>query len=67
MIIFGKNSDDKGTQFENLSFSLLELLGFTNIVRNDIRGGGAEIDIRAEIKLPFPAMRNVNDINSMAC
>jgi hypothetical protein len=48
MLILGKNSDDKGTQLENLTQVLLLSFGFTNIVTNDIRAGGAEIDIRAE-------------------
>ncbi len=40
MLILGKNSDDKGTQLENLTQVLLLSFGFTNIVTNDIRAGG---------------------------
>jgi hypothetical protein len=52
MLILGKSSDDKGTQLENLTHSILSKLGFTNIVLNEIRNGGEEIDVSAEIEFP---------------
>jgi len=48
MLILGKNSDDKGTQLEKLTCSILSAYGFTKIVCNEIRNGGEEIDISAE-------------------
>ena len=48
MIIFGENKDDKGTQLENLTRSILSSMGYTKIVKNDVRSGGEEIDVRAE-------------------
>lgn len=57
MLILGKNSDDKGTQLENLTRSILFTLGYTNIVANEIRSGAEEIDVSAERQ--FPAIRGV--------
>lgn len=51
MLILGKSNDDKGTQLEKLTYSLLSALGYTNIVSNDIRSGGEEIDVRAELEV----------------
>jgi hypothetical protein len=48
MLILGKSSDDKETQLENLTRSILSALGFTKIVSNEIRNGGEEIDVTAE-------------------
>jgi hypothetical protein len=50
--LFGKNSDDKGTQLEKLTQRLLERLGYRQIVLNFVGSGGSEIDIRAEYPLP---------------
>jgi len=61
MLIFGKSSDDKGTQLENLTSSILSMLGFTNIVTNEIRSGGEEIDVSAEKE--FPGMGGYQRIN----
>jgi Restriction endonuclease len=52
MLILGRNGDDKGTQLEKLTCSILSRLGYTNIVANEIRTGGEEIDVRAEIHVP---------------
>ena len=52
LIVLGKTNDDKGTQLEQLTKSLLERLGYKEIVLNDIGPGGQEIDLRAEILIP---------------
>lgn len=52
MIIFGKNSDDKGTQLEILTQTLLGELGYSNITRNEISSGGEEIDVTGEYIIP---------------
>lgn len=43
----GKNRDDKGTQLEQLTKTLLKYQGFTNIVTNVQVGGGSELDVTA--------------------
>jgi hypothetical protein len=48
MLVLGKSSDDKGTQLEKLTHTLLSAMGYTNIVINEIRSGGEEIDLRAD-------------------
>jgi hypothetical protein len=52
IIIFGKTSDDRGTQLEILTKNLLKSLGFTNVVKSEIGSGGHEIDVTAEISRP---------------
>ena len=47
-IILGKNSDDKGTQLEQLTQTMLEHQGFTNLIPNKQESGGNEIDVSAE-------------------
>jgi len=51
MLILGKSRDDKGTQFENLTRSILSKLNFTNIILNKIGSGGEEIDVSAEMEI----------------
>ena len=51
MYIFGKNGDDKGTQLEILTRSILSKLGYIKIVPNEIKTGGEEIDVSAEIHI----------------
>ena len=48
LIILGKNSDDKGTQLEQLTRKMLEYQGLTNIVLNKQTSGGNELDANAE-------------------
>ena len=50
--LFGKNSDDKGTQLEKLTQRLLERLGCRQITLNFVGSGGSEMDIRAEYPVP---------------
>lgn len=50
--LFGKNSDDKGTQLEELTQRLLERLGYRQITLNSIGAGGSEVDICAEYPVP---------------
>lgn len=50
--LFGKNSDDKGTQLEKLTRYLLERLGYRQITLNFAAAGGSEIDIKADYPLP---------------
>jgi hypothetical protein len=52
MLVLGKNSDDKGTQLEKLTETLLAAKGYRNIARNSIGAGGAEIDVRCDRELP---------------
>ena len=59
MIIFGKNSDDKGTQLEALTKILLDKLGYTNIATNEISAGGEEIDVTGEYYIPSVGERKV--------
>lgn len=48
LLILGKNSDDKGSQLEELTKTILEHQGFTNIQLNTQWSGGNEIDVKAE-------------------
>lgn len=50
--IYGKNSDDKGTQLEALTAAILKSMGFT-VTRNLIKAGGNEIDVVASKKEPI--------------
>lgn len=47
LIILGKNRDDKGTQLEQLTKTLLKYQGYTNIATNVQVGGGSELDVTA--------------------
>src|SRR5665647_1122184 len=57
--ILGNNSDDIGTQLEKLTCTMLDKLGFKNIIKNEIGSGGHEIDVRAEY-----IISGLNGINS---
>lgn len=48
LFILGKNSDDKGTQLEKLTGTLLKKLGYSNIVFNEVNAGADEKDVTAE-------------------
>ena len=50
LIILGKTKDDKGTQLEQLTKTLLKYQGYSNIVSNIQVGGGSELDVTAERK-----------------
>jgi hypothetical protein len=50
--VFGKDTDDKGTQLEVLTKRLLESRGYRQVGLNSIGSGGTEIDIVAELSLP---------------
>jgi hypothetical protein len=50
--VFGKHSDDKGTQLEQLTRRLLERLGYRQVALNVVGSGGSEIDVRAEYPVP---------------
>jgi len=52
LYILGDSSDDTGTQLEKLTCTMLDNLGFKNIIKNEIGSGGHEIDVRAEYILP---------------
>jgi hypothetical protein len=52
MIVLGTNSDDKGTQLENLTRTLLEKRGYRNVCRSWIGAGGDEIDVQGEFQMP---------------
>ena len=47
LYILGKNSDDKGTQLEQLTVKILEHQGLEEITTNIQGAGGNEIDITA--------------------
>lgn len=44
LYIVGANNDDKGTQLEELTTTILQKQGYTNISTNAINSGGSEID-----------------------
>jgi hypothetical protein len=64
MIILGRSNDDKGTQLEQLTESILRRRGFRNIRCNHIGEGGTEIDAHAEY--PLPAM-GLTDFRPHVC
>ena len=47
LYILGQNSDDKGTQLEQLTVRILEKQGYKNIQTNIQNAGGNEIDVTA--------------------
>src|SRR5205809_1095107 len=49
--VFGNNSDDKGSQLEQLTGRLLAKLGYNQIAMNIVGSGGSELDVRAEYPL----------------
>lgn len=44
LYIVGSNNDDKGTQLEELTTTILEKQGYVNVSTNTIYSGGSEID-----------------------
>lgn len=46
IFVYGKNSDDKGTQLEVLTTNILRSMGYT-VARNEIKMGGNELDVVA--------------------
>lgn len=52
MIILGKNTDDKGTQLEEITHNLLSAKGYINVTTNHISTGGHEIDVVADYIYP---------------
>jgi hypothetical protein len=59
--VFGRNSDDKGTQLESLTKRLLERRGYCQVTTNLLGPGGTEIDIAAEF--PFPGLSGDNFVH----
>jgi len=55
MLVLGKHSDDKGTQLEKLTQTLLEARGYRNVCRSWIGPGGEEIDVNGEYETPLMA------------
>ncbi|MGV3585542.1 MAG: hypothetical protein ACO1OF_00965 [Adhaeribacter sp.] len=53
LIILGKNSDDKGSQLEKLTTSILRKQGYSSICTNVVKGGGSEIDVTGLYVQPF--------------
>ncbi len=53
MLILGANSDDKGTQLENLTRAILETRRYQNVCRDWIGAGGDEIDVVGEFPAPM--------------
>lgn len=58
LYILGKNSDDKGSQLEELTRDILDSQGYKNIVTNSVHSGGSEIDVIASRK-------NLTGMNNM--
>ena len=54
MIILGKHTDDKGTQLEVLTRSLLGGMEYTNLACNVIGPGAEELDVTGERRIPVP-------------
>src|SRR5688500_15375962 len=52
MIILGRSRDDKGTELEQLTESILRRRGLRNIHCNQIGEGGSEVDAHAEHPQP---------------
>lgn len=52
LIILGKNSDDKGTQLETLTASILIKQGYTSVCTNVVNAGASEVDITANFNQP---------------
>lgn len=52
VFVYGKNSDDKGTQLEALTASILKGMGYV-VTRNEVKAGGNELDVVATKKEPF--------------
>lgn len=50
LYILGKNTDDKGSQLEDLTRDILASQGYENIVANTVYSGGSEIDVAASYK-----------------
>lgn len=63
MLIFGKDTNDKGSQLEKLTGRILSTLGYRNITTNEIRFGGEEIDVRADYC--FPGFDGDNSIRAI--
>lgn len=60
MVILGDSTDDVGTQLEHLTRRLLEEQGYNNIATNSVAAGGLEIDVRADVQIPFPGAAQVH-------
>jgi len=52
LFILGKISDDKGTQLEKRTGTLLKKLGYFNIVFNEVNAGADEKDVTADYEQP---------------
>jgi len=62
LIIFGKNSDDKGSQLEKLTASILKQQGYTSVCTNVVYAGASEVDITAKFNQPFMGTPIVHDV-----
>src|SRR5262245_27438156 len=51
MLVLGVSNDDKGSQLEELTKTILKSLGVTSITKNAIRSGGGELDVLGEREL----------------
>lgn len=52
LIVLGHSSDDKGTQLETLTASILSSLKYTEITMNAVGKGGNELDVVAKYTTP---------------
>lgn len=50
--VFGRTSDEKGSQLEELTRRLLARLGYTNLSLNVVGAGGGEVDVQGELRIP---------------
>ena len=52
LIVLGHSSDDKGTQLETLTASILSSLKYTEVTMNAVGKGGNELDVVAKYTTP---------------
>ena len=52
IFVYGKNSDDKGTQLEALTTAILKNKGYS-VIRNEVKSGGNELDVVAIKREPL--------------
>ena len=62
LIILGKTSDDKGTQLEKLTASILKQQGYTSIFTNVVNAGASEVDVTATFNQPFMGTPIVHEV-----
>lgn len=54
MIVLGQNNDQRGTQLEKLTKTILSGLKYKRIKTNLVAAGGSELDVTAEVHVSLP-------------